>query len=343
MLNRNRASRLFSFVALAGAAVSFLSPRPAHAEPDFKPEPASTSRVLSVTFPDGTFRLGNTEPLAELHTQLKNVAKESGFTLGQTETLLWGGPGHNEARNTEKKNALVAALKKSGFNYEVAGEKKEEKGLLTLFIAGHPTTKQAVLGAWVASDSFLLMEWGSISRAGDGKEAAPAMPTAPVAPAAPAKPARPAAASPGGGPLQGRWTVTSISGTTYFDKNTGAYLGSGTGGSQSYTFLPDGRYKLFNYIKTRSYGWETEALTWEEGTATVEGDRVILRPTGGKYQVKDNQVAKNNYERPMTGEELKKNAKTFVWSLGQDSRTGKPALMLGSEKSKQVQYTRVED
>ena len=45
--------------------------------------------------------------------------------------------------------------------------------------------------------------------------------------------------------LIGTWGFTTISGTTYWDKSTGAYLGSGSGGSQSYTFAPGGTYKMF--------------------------------------------------------------------------------------------------
>ncbi len=83
--------------------------------------------------------------------------------------------------------------------------------------------------------------------------------------------------------LIGTWGFTTISGTTYWDKSTGAYIGSGSGGSQSYTFSPDGTYKMFNYVKAGSYGWETQALTWENGRYIVKGDTIILRPVSGKF------------------------------------------------------------
>jgi hypothetical protein len=121
--------------------------------------------------------------------------------------------------------------------------------------------------------------------------------------------------------LTGKWGFTTISGTTYWDKSTGAYMGSGTGGSQSYTFLGNGRYKLFNYIKARTYGFETQALTWEDGTYTVNGDRITLRPTSGKYQMIS---SSRNTTRPMTASELQKNVKQKYWKIEKDENTGKP-------------------
>jgi hypothetical protein len=143
----------------------------------------------------------------------------------------------------------------------------------------------------------------------------------------------------GASALIGTWGFTTISGTTYWDKSTGAYRGSGSGGSQSYTFSPNGTYKLFNYVKAGSYGWETQALTWENGKYTVKGDTVTLRPTSGKYQVMDNRVAKNNYSRPMRPAERK--VKTFVWSRGEDANN-KPVLRLGKSADSLSEYKRAE-
>jgi hypothetical protein len=142
--------------------------------------------------------------------------------------------------------------------------------------------------------------------------------------------------------LVGQWAFTTISGTTYWDKSTGAYLGDGTGASQTYTFERNGKYRMFTYIKTRSYGWQIQTLTWEEGAVILEGDRLILRPTGGRYQVMDNRVAKNNYQRPMRDEELKKNVKAVYWSLVKDGGDGKPVLMMGTTKDALLRYKHVE-
>ncbi|HTE19365.1 MAG TPA: hypothetical protein VK689_13405, partial [Armatimonadota bacterium] len=89
----------------------------------------------------------------------------------------------------------------------------------------------------------------------------------------------------------------------------------------------------------RTSAWEIQALTWEEGTVSVEGGTLILRPVSGKYKVMDNQVARNNYERPMRDEELEKNRKTSQWRLEKDPRTGKPALMMGNDKGSFVRFT----
>jgi hypothetical protein len=116
-------------------------------------------------------------------------------------------------------------------------------------------------------------------------------------------------------------------------------MGSGSGGSQSYTFAPDGTYKLFNYVKAGSYGWEMQTLTWENGRYTVKGDTITLRPTSGKYQVMDNRVKKNNYTRPMRADEIRKNAKTVVWRVEQDDN-GKSVLRLGKNPDSLSSYKR---
>ncbi len=135
----------------------------------------------------------------------------------------------------------------------------------------------------------------------------------------------------------GCWGFTTISGTTYWDRSTGAYMGSGTGGSQSYTFLGNGRYKMFNYIKARTYGFETQALTWENGSYAVSGDRITLRPTSGKYQVIS---SSRNYTRPMTASELQKNRKQRFWAVETDANTGKPVLLMGDNPNSVSRYKR---
>jgi hypothetical protein len=136
--------------------------------------------------------------------------------------------------------------------------------------------------------------------------------------------------------LLGKWSFTSISGTTYWDKSTGAYMGSGNGGSQTYTFYSNGTYKFFNYIKTNSYGWEMQALTWEEGTVTANPNTgsITLRATSGRYQVMDNRISKNNYKRPMKASERK--VKTYAWKIV--TRDGKPLLQMGRSSSSLVDF-----
>jgi hypothetical protein len=117
-------------------------------------------------------------------------------------------------------------------------------------------------------------------------------------------------------------------------------MGDGGGGSQTYTFDKNGKYQMFNYVKTRMYGWQMEALTWENGTATFSGDKVTLRPTSGKYKGIDNRVGKNNFTRPMRADELKKNVKTYTWSL--DTDNGKPVLQMGKDPGSMSSYKRPE-
>jgi hypothetical protein len=97
---------------------------------------------------------------------------------------------------------------------------------------------------------------------------------------------------------------------------------------------------LFNYVKTGSYGWETKALTWENGRYAVSGETLTLRPVGGKYQVMDNRVQKNNYTRPMRADELRKNAKTLFWRVEEQGESETPVLRLGKSPDSLSSYRR---
>ena len=334
---------------MAGVLAAAL-PLPAEEAPDLKPEPADRSRLVDVALPEGAYRLTNPGPLADTTANLAAVAKAGGFTFGETELILWGGDGHSVARNTAVMAALEQSLKAAGYRYEVGGQQKSAEGTLTLFVAGQEGQEHGLIGSWTGTETFLLLVWGKATRQGSDPEPPKAEGTKPPAaegtkppaaegtkpPKAAASPPAKKGALPAG--LVGTWSFTTISGTTYWDKNTGAYPGSGTGASQTYTFK-DGCYKMFTYIKSRTYGWQIETFTWEEGTYTVEGERIALRPTAGRYQVKDSQVAKNNYTRPMRPEELKKNAKRYFWRLEKDPQSGRPSLMMGTEKDALLRYT----
>ena len=312
---------------------------PARAEgaPDLRPEAAPRSRVLDVALPAGAIRLPNPAPVAETTARLAALAKTEGYQMNGNEVLFWGGPGYGPKRGEEIRTDLIGALREAGLHYRVGGEQNLDGVAMTLFFAMPEGQEQGAVGAWVDNGKILLLIWGNASRleAKPAPSHGPAGATVPTA-AAPAR--SNAGAIPSG--LIGTWGFTTISGTTYWDSTTGAYLGAGTGGSQTYTFEKNGRYRMFNYVRSRTSGWQLETMTWEEGTYTVDGDQIRIRPTGGRYQVKDNRVARNNYTRPMRPEELKKNAKRYFWRLEPDPRTGKPSLMMGSTRDALVRYAR---
>lgn len=192
-----RQNRKFRFTALlatclpllSGAVLSFTATPTALAAPvvtvdeeETSFEKAGSSRLTSLALPEGVFRLSGSAPLGELSEQLKNVATEGGFVLGQTEALVWGGQGHNATRGKAVKDSLNQTLKKSGYTIEIAAEEKTKDGLVTFFVAAKPGTKQSVLGFWVAGDTTLLLAWGDITRKGEAGAKAQEEPTAAVEP-----------------------------------------------------------------------------------------------------------------------------------------------------------------
>lgn len=299
-------------------------------------ELASESRLAGITLPDETFRMSDEATVNQLMSPIQEVGKQFKNTIREREVFAWADPAK---RAPKVKAEILGKLKNAGFNASDLGDPvKTEAGALRFFAARKDQPRKVLLGYWVDNKDALILSWASMDKDDPDN---PAEPPAPKEPPAPADPEQPAASAPAKTSLLGEWGFTTISGTTYWDKGTGAYLGSGTGGSQTYTFLPNGRYKMFNYIKSRMYSWETQCLTWEEGTVAFSGNKVTITPTGGKYQVIDNQVASKNYTRPMTEEEVRKNVKQYYWHT--ENQNGKPVLIMGSAPDKSATYKRAEE
>jgi hypothetical protein len=125
--------------------------------------------------------------------------------------------------------------------------------------------------------------------------------------------------------LVGQWRWGSINPVTYWDTQTGKYMGHGGGMSCTYVFDDAGAYKMYLLIQTNTYGWQKTIWTFEEGNVAWAGDKVTFTPTKGHYRCFDNRVKKDNYERPMTDDELKQHTKTRKWAV--ETRDGKPAFI----------------
>jgi hypothetical protein len=137
------------------------------------PEAAGTSRVVAgLALPPGALRLDDAGAVKELKTQLTTVAREGGFALGEMETLVWGGKGHNAARGKSVQNALKQTLIKAGYRHATAGEKKTDDGVVTIFLAGKEDARQAMLGLFVAGDTYLVLAWGQITPQAEAKSEA---------------------------------------------------------------------------------------------------------------------------------------------------------------------------
>jgi hypothetical protein len=190
----NRPSRfLLVFAAAAGLpllggiapGLPVVGARPvlAAAQEVSAPEAASTSRLVpAITLPAGAMRLNDAGALGELKTQLTTVAKEGGFGISKIEALIWGGNGHDAARNKSVQNALKQAFTKAGYRHETVGEKKTDDGVVTIFLAGKESTKQAVLGFFVASDNYLVLAWGQMTPQQNGAKNADEEPAAAAKP-----------------------------------------------------------------------------------------------------------------------------------------------------------------
>lgn len=140
----------------------------------------------------------------------------------------------------------------------------------------------------------------------------------------------------------GQWRWGTINPVTYWDAQTGQYRGHGGGMSCTYVFDEVGTYKMYLLIQTNNSGWQKTIWTYEEGKAIWAGDQLTFTPTAGKYKVMDNRVKRDNYDRPMTDEELKKHGKTVKWVV--EKRDGKTVLVTGTDgKNPETVFRREEE
>jgi hypothetical protein len=153
-------------------------PAPAHAaalvaaRQDEDAAPAASSRLTGVKLPAGAVRVADKNATRAGLGQLKRIADAGKMTINKTEHLAWGGDGHDADRAESVKKRLAEILEAAGYQYKSAGQKKVEGGgTMTFFFAIHEKKSQAVLGIWMEGETFLVLNWGEVSKSGAAKPA----------------------------------------------------------------------------------------------------------------------------------------------------------------------------
>jgi hypothetical protein len=164
--------------ATAAAPLVLTRPAPAHAaalvaaRQDEDAAPAASSRLTGVKLPAGAVRVADKNATRAGLGQLKRIADAGKMTINKTEHLAWGGDGHDADRAESVKKRLAEILEAAGYQYKSAGQKKVEGGgTMTFFFAIHEKKSQAVLGIWMEGETFLVLNWGEVSKAGAAKPA----------------------------------------------------------------------------------------------------------------------------------------------------------------------------
>lgn len=116
--------------------------------------------------------------------------------------------------------------------------------------------------------------------------------------------------------LLGKWMHGSVSPTTYWNSDTGAFVGNARGTAGILEFDAAGRYKEYVYLELRTGNYTNKAWTVHEGTVAFAGDTLTIRPERGHYQFWTN--GKQTTDRPMTPDEAKGLTKTYKWTLTKD-------------------------
>jgi hypothetical protein len=131
--------------------------------------------------------------------------------------------------------------------------------------------------------------------------------------------------------LQGDWKHGVISFTNFWD-DQGQYVGNAGGIGVYFTFQKDGSYKQFLYINQRSYNCVTQTWTETNGTTVFEAGKFTVHPTVGHYKASDSCVDRNNFERPMTAQEIKDKVQVYLWKFETRADDGKTWLKIGFDE-----------
>ncbi|HEV7298584.1 MAG TPA: hypothetical protein VGN72_04405 [Tepidisphaeraceae bacterium] len=140
--------------------------------------------------------------------------------------------------------------------------------------------------------------------------------------------------------LLGEWFQGTISPTSYWDTQSGKYLGNASSMGSTYRFHPDGTYEEYVYIETRMYNVQTVIWTTYKGTVDFKADTFTVTPTWGHY--KTGGTSSQKTDRDMTEEELAKGKKTYNWKLEKNPDTGKTHFVVPFDDGSSFQFRRTE-
>lgn len=115
--------------------------------------------------------------------------------------------------------------------------------------------------------------------------------------------------------VQGKWIYGSISPTTYWDSDTGRFLGNARGSAGIFEFDDAGHYKQYVYGEMRTYNLVNKFWTVHEGTVEFTADTFTIHPVKGHYI---GEMGSRKIDRDMTAEELEKAVVTNHWRIERD-------------------------
>lgn len=138
----------------------------------------------------------------------------------------------------------------------------------------------------------------------------------------------------------GRWIYGSVSPTTYWNADTGAFSGNARGSAGILEFDDAGHYTEYAYLELRTYGLVTKAWTMHAGDVAIDGDRMTLTPARGHYNSWIGDKPKT--DRDMTADECAKLTRTYRWTLTRDDAGGQDLLTIPFDDGSKFEYRRME-
>lgn len=112
--------------------------------------------------------------------------------------------------------------------------------------------------------------------------------------------------------LVGTWHTGSVSMIDYYNPATGEWAPP-SGSGFTYTFTADGKFTHAGILQVSTYGCTTTLFEYLEGTAEVQGTKLVLKPKKGKFKSQDTCVERYNYEK-----DADLSREEYGWEIGLD-------------------------
>jgi hypothetical protein len=137
--------------------------------------------------------------------------------------------------------------------------------------------------------------------------------------------------------LVGDWRWGTVSLTTFWDGNI---FQGGSGTAAIFRFRDDGSFEEYVYIRQQNYGCTTQVWTSMEGVVDFDDGVFRTHLRSGDYKASDTCVARFNFERPMTAEEVQRNEREYLWALEPEEKL---RVFFGEEDAQGSTFERLAD
>lgn len=262
-------------------------------------EPAQSSALTGNALPANAQRVLPGSVPAEINDTLDKIVAGGNGRLerGETEVIVWGGAGYNQAKAAQITQQLQAKWKAAGWTFEIGGE---ENGMALFTLLKDGATRRAIVGFYGGDNEayvLALSELRQTENVGINTQTE-----------APQKNSK---SNESLRDLVGKWERKQ-GGMGSVDANTGRYLGS-SGNYEAYEIFPDGRVAYTMLVAVQNYGCRLEAFSQSKGRLSLSGGNLTFNLNPGTIRRDDTCSPSKNYTKGTDATNF-----SYNWTLGDD-------------------------